>query len=147
MYGASKFRAWLQHPGYHKKDSEAPDYSQLAQASKESAEIMSALGREQLDFTKQQYAENKPILQEIALSNRSYAAETYLPDMLTLCASQTDAAVVSLCGVQPVTGSLALMTTSSPGHARNRTGSAWLRPPARLSRAWWCASIRRGPAN
>ena len=66
MYGASKFRSWLQHPGYHKKDSEAPDYSQLAQASKESAEIMSALGREQLDFTKQQYAENKPILQEIA---------------------------------------------------------------------------------
>ena len=66
MYGVSKFRSWLQHPGYHKKDSEAPDYSQLAQASKESAEIMSALGREQLDFTKQQYAENKPILQEIA---------------------------------------------------------------------------------
>jgi acyl-homoserine-lactone acylase len=40
-----------------------------------------------------------PILQEIALSNRSYAADTFLPDMLTLCASQTDAAVVSLCNV------------------------------------------------
>jgi acyl-homoserine-lactone acylase len=40
-----------------------------------------------------------PILQEIALSNRSYAADTFLPDMLTLCATQTDAAVLALCGV------------------------------------------------
>ena len=40
-----------------------------------------------------------PILQEIALSNRSYAADIFLPDMLTLCATQTDAAVLSLCDV------------------------------------------------
>jgi acyl-homoserine-lactone acylase len=40
-----------------------------------------------------------PILQQMALSNRSYAADTFLPDMLTLCASQTDAGVVALCGV------------------------------------------------
>jgi acyl-homoserine-lactone acylase len=40
-----------------------------------------------------------PILQQMALSNRSYAADIFLPDMLTLCATQTDAAVVSLCDV------------------------------------------------
>jgi hypothetical protein len=46
--------------------SDAPDYGPMAQASKESAEIMAALGKEQLDFTKAQYAENAPILQDIA---------------------------------------------------------------------------------
>jgi acyl-homoserine-lactone acylase len=40
-----------------------------------------------------------PVLQQMALSNRSYAADTFLPDMLTLCAAQTDAAVVALCDV------------------------------------------------
>jgi acyl-homoserine-lactone acylase len=40
-----------------------------------------------------------PILQQMALSNRSYAAETFLPDMLALCDTQTDAAVVALCNV------------------------------------------------
>lgn len=40
-----------------------------------------------------------PVLQEIALSNRSYAAETFLPDMLALCETQSDAAVVALCNV------------------------------------------------
>ena len=38
-----------------------------------------------------------PILQEIALSNRSYAADTFLPDMLTLCATPDAASVASLC--------------------------------------------------
>jgi acyl-homoserine-lactone acylase len=40
-----------------------------------------------------------PILQDIALSNRSYAAETFLPDMLTLCATEAAASVKSLCDV------------------------------------------------
>ncbi|PWB60091.1 MAG: acylase [Betaproteobacteria bacterium] len=40
-----------------------------------------------------------PILQEIALANRSYAADAFLPDMLALCDTQTDAAVVALCTV------------------------------------------------
>ena len=45
-----------------------PDYTPLAQASKESAEIMAALGREQLDFARQQYAEMSPLAQRIAQS-------------------------------------------------------------------------------
>lgn len=48
------------------KGADAPNYKPLAEASKESAEIMAALGREQLDFAKLQYEENKPFLQEIA---------------------------------------------------------------------------------
>lgn len=43
-----------------------PDYTPMANASKESAEIMAKLGREQLDFAKLQYEENKPVLQAIA---------------------------------------------------------------------------------
>ena len=43
-----------------------PDYGPLAQASKESAEIMAGLGREQLDFSRQQYAEMAPLARRIA---------------------------------------------------------------------------------
>lgn len=43
-----------------------PDYGPLAQASRESAEIMAGLGREQLDFARQQYAEMSPLAQRIA---------------------------------------------------------------------------------
>jgi hypothetical protein len=38
----------------------------LAQASKESAEIMAGLGREQLDFSKRQYEEMRPLAQRAA---------------------------------------------------------------------------------
>lgn len=38
-------------------------------------------------------------LQQIALSNRSYAADTFLPDMLALCDTPAAASVASLCGV------------------------------------------------
>lgn len=48
------------------KRSEAPDYSQLAKASEESARIMAGLGREQLDFAKQQYGDVKPFLEEVS---------------------------------------------------------------------------------
>jgi hypothetical protein len=43
-----------------------PDYTPLAQASKESAQIMAGLGREQLDFARQQYEEVSPFLEEVA---------------------------------------------------------------------------------
>ena len=67
MYGANKYRVWLQHPGYNGggKGSKAPDYTPLAQASKESAKIMAALGREQLDFAKKQYADSAPLFQRL----------------------------------------------------------------------------------
>jgi hypothetical protein len=48
-----------------------PDYGPLAQASKESAEIMAGLGREQLDFARQQYAEMRPLAERIAESQIS----------------------------------------------------------------------------
>jgi len=43
-----------------------PDYGPLAQASKESAQIMARLGREQLNFARQQYNETAPLLEGIA---------------------------------------------------------------------------------
>jgi len=49
-----------------KKSSPAPDYTPLANASKEAAQIMAGLGQDQLDFAKQQYADNAPLLQQIA---------------------------------------------------------------------------------
>lgn len=48
------------------KSQAAPDYSALAAASERSAEIMTGLGREQLDFARQQYAELKPLAQQIS---------------------------------------------------------------------------------
>jgi hypothetical protein len=48
----------------------------MAQASKESAEIMAALGHEQLDLAKQQYADNKPFLQGIAQQQMDISDQT-----------------------------------------------------------------------
>lgn len=48
------------------KSQAAPDYSALAAASERSAEIMTGLGREQLDFAKQQYAELKPLAKQVS---------------------------------------------------------------------------------
>lgn len=43
----------------------APDYTAVANASKETAEMGLTLGREQLDFAKAQYDELKPLFQQI----------------------------------------------------------------------------------
>lgn len=48
------------------KSQPAPDYSALAEASEKSANIMAGLGREQLDFARQQYAELKPLAQQVS---------------------------------------------------------------------------------
>lgn len=45
-----------------------PDYGPIAQASERSAQIMADLGREQLDFARQQYAEMSPLARRIAES-------------------------------------------------------------------------------
>lgn len=47
----------------------------MAQASEESARIMAGLGREQLDFSKLQYAENKPLLDRIVNSQMAMQDE------------------------------------------------------------------------
>ena len=49
-----------------KKNPPPPDYTPLANASKEAAQIMTGLGREQLDFAREQYEAANPILQEVA---------------------------------------------------------------------------------
>jgi len=49
-----------------KKGNDAPDYTPLANASNAAADKMSALGQEQLAFSKQQYAENAPLMKDIA---------------------------------------------------------------------------------
>lgn len=49
----------------YKKDSAAPDYTPLANASEESNKIMAELGQQQLDFAKQQYADSLPMYQDL----------------------------------------------------------------------------------
>jgi len=53
-----------------KKGNDAPDYTPLANASNAAAEKMSALGQSQLDFAKQQYADNAPLMKEIATQQK-----------------------------------------------------------------------------
>jgi hypothetical protein len=48
------------------KSAPPPDYGPLASASKESAEIMASLGREQLGFARQQYSDLAPIVRGLA---------------------------------------------------------------------------------
>jgi hypothetical protein len=55
------------------KSIDAPDYGPLAQASKESAQIMAGLGREQLDFSRQQYDEMAPLARRAA--DQQFAAQ------------------------------------------------------------------------
>jgi hypothetical protein len=54
-----------------KSSAPAPDYAPLASASKESAQIMAGLGKEQLGFARQQYAEISPLLRGIAEQQRA----------------------------------------------------------------------------
>jgi len=49
-----------------KNTVEAPDYAPLTEASNEAARIQAGLGREQLDFARQQYDRSAPILEGIA---------------------------------------------------------------------------------
>lgn len=49
-----------------KKGSDAPDYTPLAEASKEAATIMAGLGEKQLAFSEKMYNENSPLLRDIA---------------------------------------------------------------------------------
>jgi hypothetical protein len=53
-----------------KKGNDAPDYTPLANASNAAADKMSALGQEQLAFSKQQYAENAPLMKDIATQQK-----------------------------------------------------------------------------
>ena len=77
MFGSRKVGV-LTHPGYNGgKGSEAPDYGPLAQASKESAQIMAGLGREQLDFARQQYNEAKPLFEQIVGQQMRIGDETF----------------------------------------------------------------------
>lgn len=48
-----------------------PDYAPLAEASAEAARIQTGLGREQLDFARQQYERSAPILEGIARQQMS----------------------------------------------------------------------------
>lgn len=76
MYGSSKYRSWLQHPGYHKKNSKPPDYRPMAEASVESARIMGALGDRQIDFAERQYEESKPILNQVVQQQLDIAGKS-----------------------------------------------------------------------
>jgi hypothetical protein len=53
------------------KSAPAPDYAPLGNASKEAAQIMGGLGREQLAFARQQYGEISPYLRDIATQQQA----------------------------------------------------------------------------
>jgi hypothetical protein len=55
------------------KGAPPPDYTPLANASKEAAQIQAGLGREQLAFAREQYDRSAPILEQIA--NQQLAAQ------------------------------------------------------------------------
>ena len=55
------------------KSAPPPDYGPLAESSKESAEIMAGLGREQLGFSRQQYEELSPLARRAA--DQQFAAQ------------------------------------------------------------------------
>ena len=55
------------------KGAPPPDYTPLANASKEAAQIQAGLGREQLAFAREQYDRSAPILEQIA--NQQMAAQ------------------------------------------------------------------------
>ena len=55
------------------KGAPPPDYTPLANASKEAAQIQAGLGREQLAFAREQYDRSAPILERIA--NQQMAAQ------------------------------------------------------------------------
>ena len=57
------------------KSAPAPDYAPMAAASKEAAQIMGGLGRQQLGFAQQQYAELAPILRGIASTQQQAQQE------------------------------------------------------------------------
>lgn len=57
-----------------KKSTKAPDYTELAAASREAADVARQVGNRQLDFAERQYAEMKPYLQQIA--DTQVAAQT-----------------------------------------------------------------------
>jgi len=61
------------------KSAPPPDYGPLAQASKESAQIMAGLGREQLAFAKRQYAEMAPLARRAA--EQQFATQDELMQM------------------------------------------------------------------
>lgn len=57
--------ARITHACYGGKSQKAPDYTPLANASAESNAIMAELGKQQLDFAKQQYADSLPMFQDL----------------------------------------------------------------------------------
>jgi hypothetical protein len=54
----------------------APDYTPVAQASKESAEIMAGLGRDQLAESKRQYEESMAVAKPVVEAQQKIMAET-----------------------------------------------------------------------
>lgn len=68
------FQAAKPHGG-GKGSPPPPDYGPLATASRESAQIMAELGREQLGFARQQYNELNPMLREIAAGQQQAQQE------------------------------------------------------------------------
>ena len=57
------------------KGAPPPDYTPLAEASAEAARVQAGLGRDQLDFAKEQYARSAPIMEGIAQQQMAAQSE------------------------------------------------------------------------
>lgn len=75
LAGADPFRSMYNGGG--KDGPEAPDYGPMAQASKESAEIMAGLGREQLSEARRQYDLNRSTIDPIISRQKDIMDQTY----------------------------------------------------------------------
>ncbi len=66
MFGASKFRSWLPHPGCNGgKGGSAPDYTPIAQSNAQAAQLSYQAAEDNLNFAKQQYAQMAPRYQQL----------------------------------------------------------------------------------
>lgn len=85
MFGSEKYRAWMPHPGYNKKDSKPPKPDPaIGEASKE----MAAVARDQLAWEKEVYADMTPYLEDYYdLSSRATSQQM---DLAGRSADQAD---------------------------------------------------------
>jgi hypothetical protein len=76
MIGAEKFRRWLQRPVLAKKDSEAPDMTEMVKVGRDGIAAGKEMFDRQQSFTEKSYAENKPMFDQIVRQQLDMSNQT-----------------------------------------------------------------------
>jgi hypothetical protein len=76
MIGAEKLRRWLQRPVLAKKDSEAPDMTEMVKVGREGIAAGKDMFDRQQSFTERSYAENKPMFDQIVRQQLDMSKQT-----------------------------------------------------------------------